>query len=136
MRVLKLGAGLAVGYVLGSRAGREKYEQIVTGVRRLTGGSGSSEPAGASASEGDVDVLTGGDAGPAAKSSARRATPKKTAPASSSPAAGTAPSGTTTSSSTPAGGTSTRGTGAGGTTAKEPGSDPTKGTRTGGTTRP
>lgn len=34
MKVFKLAAGLAVGYVLGSRAGREKYEQIVAAARR------------------------------------------------------------------------------------------------------
>jgi hypothetical protein len=34
VKVFKLAAGLAVGYVLGSRAGREKYEQIVAAARR------------------------------------------------------------------------------------------------------
>lgn len=28
-------AGLGVGYVLGSRAGRERYEQLVAGLRRV-----------------------------------------------------------------------------------------------------
>ncbi|MBO8184452.1 MULTISPECIES: YtxH domain-containing protein [Streptomyces] len=28
-------SGLAVGYVLGARAGRERYEQIMKGVRRI-----------------------------------------------------------------------------------------------------
>ncbi|HEY0000937.1 MAG TPA: hypothetical protein VGB74_10825 [Actinoplanes sp.] len=37
MKVVTLAAGLAVGYVLGSRAGREKYEQIVATVRKVTG---------------------------------------------------------------------------------------------------
>jgi hypothetical protein len=37
MKVFKLAAGLAVGYVLGSRAGREKYEQIVAAARRAQG---------------------------------------------------------------------------------------------------
>jgi hypothetical protein len=35
MRIVKLATGLAVGYVLGSRAGREKYEQIVAGAAQL-----------------------------------------------------------------------------------------------------
>lgn len=35
MRLLTLAAGVAVGYVLGTRAGREKYEQIVEGARNL-----------------------------------------------------------------------------------------------------
>lgn len=37
MRTLTFAAGLAAGYVLGARAGREKYEQIVTGVQKLNG---------------------------------------------------------------------------------------------------
>lgn len=37
MRVFKLAAGLAVGYVLGSRAGREKYDQIVAVARKAQG---------------------------------------------------------------------------------------------------
>lgn len=36
MAVLKLAAGIAVGYVLGSRAGREKYEQIAETARKLS----------------------------------------------------------------------------------------------------
>jgi hypothetical protein len=35
MRLLTLAAGLAVGYLLGTRAGREKYEQIVDTTRQL-----------------------------------------------------------------------------------------------------
>jgi len=35
MKVVTLAAGVAVGYVLGTRAGREKYEQIVSTVRNL-----------------------------------------------------------------------------------------------------
>ena len=35
MRLLTLAAGLAAGYVLGTRAGRGKYEQIVEGARQL-----------------------------------------------------------------------------------------------------
>jgi hypothetical protein len=34
MKVVKLAAGLAIGYVLGSRAGRDKYEQIVAAARK------------------------------------------------------------------------------------------------------
>jgi sRNA-binding protein len=34
VKVFKFAAGLAVGYVLGSRAGREKYEQIVAAARK------------------------------------------------------------------------------------------------------
>ncbi|GAA2385671.1 hypothetical protein GCM10010170_095640 [Dactylosporangium salmoneum] len=32
---MTLAAGVAVGYVLGTRAGRAKYEQIVDGVRQV-----------------------------------------------------------------------------------------------------
>jgi hypothetical protein len=35
MAMIKLVAGLAVGYVLGSRAGREKYEQIAATARKV-----------------------------------------------------------------------------------------------------
>ncbi|MEU4236015.1 hypothetical protein [Actinoplanes sp. NPDC026619] len=35
MKMLKLAAGFAAGYVLGSRAGREKYEQIAATARKL-----------------------------------------------------------------------------------------------------
>ncbi|GAA1810604.1 hypothetical protein GCM10009682_35280 [Luedemannella flava] len=35
MRLLTLAAGVAVGYVLGTRAGREKYDKIVEGARNL-----------------------------------------------------------------------------------------------------
>ena len=34
MKVFKLATGLAVGYVLGARAGRDKYEQIVATARK------------------------------------------------------------------------------------------------------
>ena len=37
MKVFTLAAGLATGYVLGSRAGREKYDQIVAGYQKLSG---------------------------------------------------------------------------------------------------
>jgi hypothetical protein len=35
MKVFRLAAGLAVGYVLGARAGREKYDQIAAAARKL-----------------------------------------------------------------------------------------------------
>ena len=35
MRKLSFAAGLAAGYVLGARAGRERYHQIVEGARNL-----------------------------------------------------------------------------------------------------
>ncbi|MEU4693795.1 hypothetical protein [Actinoplanes sp. NPDC023714] len=37
MRLLTLAAGLAAGYVLGTRAGREKYEQIASVARKAAG---------------------------------------------------------------------------------------------------
>ena len=35
MRIVTFAAGMAVGYVFGTRAGREKYQQIVDNARRL-----------------------------------------------------------------------------------------------------
>ncbi|HEX5199149.1 MAG TPA: hypothetical protein VFW27_04330 [Actinoplanes sp.] len=37
MRIVKLAAGLAIGYVLGARAGREQYERIAEAARGLSG---------------------------------------------------------------------------------------------------
>ncbi|WP_433386071.1 hypothetical protein ACQPZX_31930 [Actinoplanes sp. CA-142083] len=37
MRIVKLAAGLAIGYVLGARAGREQYEKIAEAARGLSG---------------------------------------------------------------------------------------------------
>jgi uncharacterized protein (UPF0333 family) len=36
MKVVTLAAGMAVGYVLGTRAGREKYELIVANARKVS----------------------------------------------------------------------------------------------------
>ena len=51
MKIVSLAAGVAVGYVLGSRAGRDKYEQIVAGIRRMSSQPGvptkTEEPLGA-----------------------------------------------------------------------------------------
>jgi hypothetical protein len=47
MRVVKLAAGLAAGYVLGARAGRERYEQIAAAVRTVSGRPAAPEPAAA-----------------------------------------------------------------------------------------
>lgn len=53
MRVFKLAAGLATGYVLGSRAGREKYEQIVAQYQKV-----SSHPSVVQAQERTKQALT------------------------------------------------------------------------------
>jgi hypothetical protein len=37
VKTLSLAAGLAVGYVLGARAGREKYDQLAETARRWAG---------------------------------------------------------------------------------------------------
>jgi hypothetical protein len=39
-RLLLLGTGMAVGYVLGARAGRERYDQIVAMSRKAWSGAG------------------------------------------------------------------------------------------------
>jgi membrane protein involved in colicin uptake len=36
-RIISLAAGVAIGYVLGSRAGRDNYEQIAAAARRFSG---------------------------------------------------------------------------------------------------
>ncbi|GGL10625.1 hypothetical protein [Mangrovihabitans endophyticus] len=35
MKIVKLATGFAIGYVLGSRAGRDAYEKIVVNVRQM-----------------------------------------------------------------------------------------------------
>jgi hypothetical protein len=58
MKVLTFAAGLAAGYVLGAKAGREKYEQIASAARRA-----SSHPTVVQAKEKAQGYLqTGGDA--------------------------------------------------------------------------
>jgi len=37
MKIVRFAAGFAAGYVLGSRAGRERYEQIAEAARRMRG---------------------------------------------------------------------------------------------------
>ena len=56
MRMMKLALGLATGYVLGARAGREKYDQIVTKVGEFRG-----QPAVAEAEQAGKDLLSTGD---------------------------------------------------------------------------
>jgi hypothetical protein len=58
MKVLTLAAGFAVGYVLGTKAGRERYEQIAVTARKV-----SSHPTVVQAQEKAKGYLeTGGDA--------------------------------------------------------------------------
>lgn len=40
MRMLTLATGVAVGYVLGAKAGRERYDQIVESFGKMTGQGG------------------------------------------------------------------------------------------------
>jgi len=37
MKIVRFAAGFAAGYVLGTRAGRERYEQIAEAARRMRG---------------------------------------------------------------------------------------------------
>jgi hypothetical protein len=89
VKVFKFAAGLAVGYVLGSRAGRDKYEQIVAAARKaqdhpavgqvqqkakdLLGTTGDSAPAGTDAVPVEVPT-TAASTGPVPR--ARRRRPK------------------------------------------------------------
>ena len=43
VRFAKFAAGFGIGYVLGSRAGREKYEQILATARKVSGNSTASQ---------------------------------------------------------------------------------------------
>ncbi|HKE50571.1 MAG TPA: hypothetical protein VKE25_03595 [Actinomycetes bacterium] len=54
MKMLKFAAGLAVGYVLGARAGRGRYQQIVEGARSL-----ADQPAVAQAQEKVTNLFSG-----------------------------------------------------------------------------
>jgi len=54
--ILKVAAGVAVGYVLGAWAGRERYEQITAVARRVSGG-GQDQSAVPSPSPGTAGVV-------------------------------------------------------------------------------
>jgi hypothetical protein len=103
MKVITFAAGLAAGYVLGSRAGREKYEQIVAGWRKV-----SSHPTVVQAAEKAESLLVSGadaltskaeaavqDAPPSAPAVAPRprTTRRKTAAATTTPAVVVDPTG-------------------------------------------
>ena len=86
MKVFKLATGLAIGYVLGSRAGRDKYEQIVAAARKaqnhpavtqvqdkakqLLGSTGTASSSDAAAEQ--VTMLTSEANDPALRSSRRQ----------------------------------------------------------------
>lgn len=59
VKLMKFAVGLAVGYVLGSRAGREKYEQIVAGLHTVR-----SHPAVQEAQQAANDLLQAGRSTP------------------------------------------------------------------------
>jgi hypothetical protein len=101
MKMLTFAAGLAVGYVLGTRAGREKYNQIVGVARNL-----ADQPAVAQAQAklkdlagAGVDAVTakispepGYDSTtPSAAANGTAPAPKKSTPAAKSTPAGEAP---------------------------------------------
>jgi hypothetical protein len=83
MKIFTLAAGVAVGYVLGSRAGREKYEEIAAAARRFAG-SPTVQDAKAKTAEAvtqKIDTV-------AAKATPRP--PRKTTPTTPPPGAGEA----------------------------------------------
>ena len=97
--MIKLVAGLAIGYVLGSRAGREKYEQIVASARKAQDhptvvqaqqkvgellGLGSAAPASANETEPSSPSVTPVDATTTPK--IRRTSSTRTEPTSPEPA--------------------------------------------------
>jgi hypothetical protein len=86
MALMKLAAGLAVGYVLGARAGRDKYEQIAATARKV-----SAHPAVGEAQDKAKELVSTGAAAVNAKpSDTPAATPRpprrKPTPAAATPA--------------------------------------------------
>jgi hypothetical protein len=75
MKMLKLAAGVAVGYVLGSRAGREKYEQIAATARKVR-----ANPTVIQAQEKAKGLLGAGTTTPAEQPGLTDTTPKPRAP--------------------------------------------------------
>lgn len=117
MKMLKFAAGLAAGYVLGARAGRGRYQQIVEGARNL-----ADQPVVAQA-QSKVTKLLGSDDGTATE---------KAALSSGAGVSGTSPSGSTASA--PA--TSTAPTTSTGSASKPPSqrtTTPPASTKSGGT---
>jgi hypothetical protein len=76
MRVMRFAAGLAVGYVLGSRAGREKYEQIVAAVDKAR-----SHPVAADAQETTKDPVGADPVSLTSKPATQASDDEPTAPA-------------------------------------------------------
>ncbi|GIF44596.1 hypothetical protein [Actinoplanes xinjiangensis] len=112
MKVLKLAAGFAVGYVVGSRAGREKYEQIAAYARKT-----SSHPTVVQAQEKAKGLLSNGsqavvaklphaDSATSGKSGSDSHTTSRPAAVSPSPATPSSTSSPVTPSSTSSSGTS------------------------------
>ncbi|WP_034215448.1 YtxH domain-containing protein [Actinoplanes subtropicus] len=75
MRIVKFAAGFAAGYVLGSKAGREKYEQIAEAARRMRG-----NPTVQQAQHKAKDVVGAGVDTAKAKMDRRRPRPKPVEP--------------------------------------------------------
>jgi hypothetical protein len=98
MKMLKFAAGLAVGYVMGARAGRGRYQQIVEGARNL-----ADQPVVTQAQSKVTSLLTGdeasaselssaGSAGTASAGHRRSTEPKPPSQRSTTPPAGSSPS--------------------------------------------
>jgi hypothetical protein len=85
MKVVTFAAGLAAGYVLGTRAGREKYQQIVETARKVGG-----HPTVVQAQEKARDLIGAGADVATAKLASVKAgsetTPATTTPATTMPA--------------------------------------------------
>jgi hypothetical protein len=80
VRFARFAAGLGIGYLLGSRAGREKYEQILATARKVSGNSAASQAPDAADTAADreadtslsnVAAETGVSPSPASATSAR-----------------------------------------------------------------
>ncbi|GGQ47915.1 hypothetical protein [Couchioplanes azureus] len=89
MKTMKFAVGLAAGYVLGSRAGRETYERIVANARKLTGQPPAIEerPATGRLMSSDPPPAAGGGPAPAARPGGQRRKARSAAVTASSDAA-------------------------------------------------
>ncbi|GAA0584345.1 hypothetical protein GCM10010172_81650 [Paractinoplanes ferrugineus] len=92
MKILKLAAGFAAGYVLGARAGREKYEQIAATARKVSENPTVVQTRQKVMSQLGADTGAGSSSTPASSHSTRTepAAPATPAAATATPAAATA----------------------------------------------
>ncbi|HEX2499128.1 MAG: hypothetical protein ACRDWG_16980 [Actinomycetes bacterium] len=97
MKMLKFAAGLAVGYVLGARAGRGRYQQIVEGARNLADQPAVTQAqskvtslfSGEEAGEGSPPVVTPADSAATASTEPKPPSQRRSTPPASTTGSGT-----------------------------------------------